>query len=117
MTADAEAAQFGVRAETNNDLDLVQDSKNGDVAALEKLVNRYELTLFRIAHSATQNRKDSQRRGSGTFLKAYQHLAEFRTDSQFSTWLIRIALNQSLMTLRKQRAIRQVSQEGDFPGR
>jgi RNA polymerase sigma-70 factor (ECF subfamily) len=38
-----------------------------------------------------------------TFLKAFQHVAEFREDAKFSTWLIRIAMNQSLMVLRKRR--------------
>jgi RNA polymerase sigma-70 factor (ECF subfamily) len=42
-------------------------------------------------------------------LKAYQHLGDFRGDSQFSTWLIRITVNQSLMKLRKLRAIREES--------
>jgi RNA polymerase sigma-70 factor, ECF subfamily len=48
-------------------------------------------------------------------LKAFQHLGEFREDSKFSTWLIRITLNQSLMKLRKQRrSIREVPLEEDF---
>jgi RNA polymerase sigma-70 factor, ECF subfamily len=110
----AESAQFGVPAETNDDLDLVRASKNGDVAAFEQLVKRYDRKLFRIAHSVTHNREDSQDAVQETFLKAYQHLAEFRGDSQFSTWLIRITLNQSLMKLRKQRAIREVSLDEDF---
>jgi RNA polymerase sigma-70 factor, ECF subfamily len=110
----AESAQFGVRAETNDDLDLVQASKNGDVAAFEQLVRRYDRKLFRIAHSVTHNREDSQDVVQETFLKAYQHLAEFRGDSQFSTWLIRITLNQSLMKLRKQRRTREVSLDEDF---
>src|SRR5271170_5236674 len=110
----AESAQFGVRAETNDDLDLVHASKNGDVAAFEQLVKRYDRKLFRIAQSVTHNREDSQDAVQETFLKAYQHLAEFRGDSQFSTWLIRITLNQSLMKLRKQRAIREVSLDEDF---
>jgi RNA polymerase sigma-70 factor (ECF subfamily) len=110
----AESAQFGARAETNDDLDLVQASKNGDVAAFEQLVKRYDRKLFRIAHSVTHNRENSQDVVQETFLKAYQHLAEFRGDSQFSTWLIRITLNQSLMKLRKQRAIREVSLDEDF---
>jgi RNA polymerase sigma-70 factor, ECF subfamily len=42
------------------------------------------------------------------FLKAFQHLGEFREDSKFSTWLIRITLNQSLMKLRTQRRIKEV---------
>jgi RNA polymerase sigma-70 factor, ECF subfamily len=46
-------------------------------------------------------------------LKAYQHLGDFRGDSQFSTWLIRITVNQSLMKLRKLRAIREESLDED----
>jgi RNA polymerase sigma-70 factor (ECF subfamily) len=110
----AESAQFGVRAETNDDLDLVQASKNGHVAAFEQLVKRYDRKLFRIAQSVTHNQEDSQDAVQETFLKAYQQLAKFRGDSQFSTWLIRITLNQSLMKLRKQRATREVSLDEDF---
>jgi RNA polymerase sigma-70 factor (ECF subfamily) len=109
-----EPAQFGVRAETNDDFDLVQDSKNGDVAAFEQLVKRYDRKLFRIAQSVTHNREDSQDAVQEAFLKAYQHLGDFRGDSQFSTWLIRITLNQSLMKLRKQRRTREVSLDEDF---
>jgi RNA polymerase sigma-70 factor (ECF subfamily) len=110
----AQAAQFGVRAETDDDLDLVKASKNGDVAAFEQLVKRYDRKLFRIAHSVTHNREDSQDAVQEAFLKAYQHLADFRGDSQFSTWLIRITLNQSLMKLRKQRRTRECSLDEDF---
>jgi RNA polymerase sigma-70 factor (ECF subfamily) len=110
----AESAQFGMRAETNDDFDLVQASKNGDVAAFEQLVKRYDSKLFRIAQSVTHNREDSQDAVQEAFLKAYQHLGEFRGDSQFSTWLIRITLNQSLMKLRKQRRTREVSLDEDF---
>jgi RNA polymerase sigma-70 factor (ECF subfamily) len=49
-----------------------------------------------------------------TFLKAYQHLADFRGDSQFSTWLIRITLNQSLMKLRRLRRTKEVVLDEDF---
>ncbi len=110
----AESAQFGIRAETNNDFDLVHASKNGDVAAFEQLVKRYDGILFRIAQSVTHNREDSQDAVQETFLKAYQHLGEFRGDSQFSTWLIRITVNQSLMKLRKQRATREGSLDEGF---
>ena len=47
-------------------------------------------------------------------MRAFQNLNQFREDSQFSTWLIRITVNQSLMKLRKQRAIRAVSLDEDF---
>ena len=109
-----ESAQFRIRSETDDDLDLVHTSKNGDVAAFEQLVKRYDDKLFRIARSVTHNREDSQDAVQETFFKAYQHLAEFRGDSQFSTWLIRITLNQSLMKLRKQRATIEVSLDEDL---
>jgi RNA polymerase sigma-70 factor (ECF subfamily) len=48
------------------------------------------------------------------FLKAFQHLDRFREESKFSTWLIRITLNQGLMKLRKQHQAREVSIDKDF---
>jgi RNA polymerase sigma-70 factor (ECF subfamily) len=110
----SEPAQFGERAETNDDLELVQASKNGDVAAFEQLLKRYDRRLFRVAQSVTHNREDSQDAVQEAFLKAYQHLGDFRGDSQFSTWLIRITLNQSLMKLRKLRRTREVALDEDF---
>jgi RNA polymerase sigma-70 factor (ECF subfamily) len=110
----SEPAQFGERAETNDDLELVQASKNGDVAAFEQLVKRYDRKLFRIALSVTHNREDSQDAVQEAFLKAFQHLGDFRGDSQFSTWLIRITLNQSLMKVRKLRRTREVALDEDF---
>jgi RNA polymerase sigma-70 factor (ECF subfamily) len=47
-------------------------------------------------------------------LKAYQNLTTFREDSKFSTWLIRITVNQSLTKLRKQRATRELSPDEDL---
>src|SRR6202521_1654084 len=111
MTADS--AQFAARTVADNDLDLVHASKNGDVAAFEQLVKRYDRRLLRIAQSVTHNREDSQDAVQEAFLKAYQHLAEFREASHFSTWLIRITLNQSLMKLRK-RNVTEVSLDEDF---
>src|SRR5216684_5479955 len=113
MTADS--AQFAVRKAASDDLDLVHASKNGDVTAFEQLVKRYDRRLLRIAEHVTHNREDSQDAVQEAFLKAFQHLGEFREDSQFSTWLIRITLNQSLMKVRKQRrSIREVPLEEDF---
>jgi RNA polymerase sigma-70 factor (ECF subfamily) len=110
----AHSTQFEVKAVASDDLDLVHASKNGDVAAFEQLVKKYDRKLLRIAQSVTHNREDSQDAVQEAFLKAFQNLAEFREDSQFSTWLIRITLNQSLMKLRKQRAVREVSLNEDF---
>ena len=114
MSMTVTSAEFAVTAVASDDLDLVHASKNGDVAAFERLVTRYDRKLLRIAQSVTHNREDSEDAVQEAFLKAYQNLAAFREDSQFSTWLIRITVNQALMKLRKQRAIREVSLDEDF---
>jgi RNA polymerase sigma-70 factor, ECF subfamily len=112
MTVDS--AQFGKVLAEGDDLLLVHASKNGDVSAFEQLVKRYDRKLFRIAQSVTRNKEDSEDVVQETFLKAFQKLAEFREDSKFSTWLIRIALNHSLMRLRKQRSQREMSLDEEF---
>src|SRR6202167_6213187 len=114
MNMTRDSAELAVTAVAKDDLDLVHATKNGDVAAFEQLVKRYDRKLLRIALSVTHNREDSQDAVQEAFLKAFQNLGEFREESQFSTWLIRITVNQSLMKLRKQRATREVSLSEDF---
>src|ERR1700691_5048492 len=94
--------------------DLVHASKQGDVTAFEQLVKRYGRRLLRISQTVTRNREDSEDAVQEALLKAFQNLADFRGDSQFSTWLIRITVNQSLMKLRKQRTHKEVSLDEDF---
>ena len=108
------SAQFEAWAKPSDDMELVHASKKGDVAAFEELVKRYDRKLLRIAQSVTHNREDSQDAVQETFLKAYQYLADFREASQFSTWLIRITLNQSLMKLRKLNVTKEVSLDENF---
>jgi RNA polymerase sigma-70 factor, ECF subfamily len=110
----ANSSQFAAKEGASDDLDLVHASKNGDAAAFEELVKRYDRKLLRIAQSITHNREDSQDVVQVAFLKAYQNLSAFREDSKFSTWLFRITVNQSLMKLRKQRATKEASLDDDF---
>jgi RNA polymerase sigma-70 factor (ECF subfamily) len=88
----------------DSDLALVHASKGGDRAAFEELVKRYDQRLFRIAQNIVHNREDAEEAVQESFLKAFQQLAHFQERSQFSTWLIRIAVNESFMKLRKQHA-------------
>ena len=85
------------------DLPLVEASARGDIVAFEELVRRYDSKLLRIAQQVTHNTEDAQDAVQETFLKAYQKLNQFQRNSKFSTWLIRIALNESLMKIRKRR--------------
>lgn len=82
---------------------LVAAAKAGDVTAFETLVNRYERKIFRLTQNITQNREDAEDAMQEAFLKAYEHLDNFEGNSRFYTWLVRIAVNQALMKLRKRR--------------
>jgi RNA polymerase sigma-70 factor, ECF subfamily len=97
-----------------DDLDLVHATQGGDVCAFEELVERYDRKLLRIAEHITHNREDSQDAVQEAFLKAFQHVGDFREQSQFSTWLIRITVNQALMKLRNRRTTKDVSLDEDF---
>jgi len=96
-----------------DDMALVHACKRGDAAAFEQLVRRYDRRLLSIAQHVTHNREDAQDAVQEAFLKAFRKLTQFQENSQFSTWLIRITVNESLMKLRKQRAIREVSIDED----
>jgi len=82
---------------------LVSAAKAGDVASFEELVNRYERKIFRLGMNITQNREDAEDVMQDAFLKSYQNLDRFQGDSRFYTWLVRIAVNEALMKLRKRR--------------
>ena len=108
------SAQLAVTETASDDLALVHASKSGNVAAFEELVKRYDRKLLRIAQHLTHNPEDAEDIVQEAFLKAFQYLGQFRENSKFSTWLIRITLNQSLMKLRKRRPTREVSIDNNF---
>lgn len=82
---------------------LVSAAQEGDAGAFETLVNRYSRRVYRLAWNITQNDEDAEDVSQDAFLKAFQHLANFRGNSRFYTWLVRITVNQALMKLRKRR--------------
>jgi RNA polymerase sigma-70 factor (ECF subfamily) len=104
------------------DLALVEKVKAGDLAAFEQLMRQYDRQIFRIALHITQNREDAEDVVQDAFFKAYQKLDQFQGNSKFYTWLVRIAVNESLMRLRKRRSQKTVSmdeniqtEEGSIP--
>jgi RNA polymerase sigma-70 factor (ECF subfamily) len=88
---------------------LVAQSRTGDTGAFGELVRRYEGKIFRLAQHITQNREDAEDVLQETFMKAYEHLDQFKGDSKFYTWIVRIAVNQALMKLRRRKTDKSVS--------
>src|SRR5688572_16213392 len=89
---------------TMTDLELVAQAKGGSLDAFTELMNRHERKIFRLTQHITGNKEDAEDALQETFLKAFSRLPQFQGDSQFYTWLVRIAVNESLMRLRKRRA-------------
>ena len=83
---------------------LVTRAKAGDEEAFSELVTHYDRRVFRMAKQITQNDDDAEDVLQETFLKAYTHLEDFQGNSKFYTWLVRIAVNEALMKLRKRRS-------------
>jgi RNA polymerase sigma-70 factor, ECF subfamily len=88
---------------------LVERARNGDTAAFSELVTQYERKIFRLAKHITQNDEDAEDVLQETFLKAYSHLNTFQGQSKFYTWIVRIAVNEALMKLRKRKSSKSVS--------
>jgi len=97
------------REPVSDELVLVRAAKAGDIKAFEELVRRYDRNIFRIAQHITQNREDAEDVVQDAFLKAYGNLVQFQEQSKFYTWLVRIAVNEALMKLRRRRPERTVS--------
>jgi len=95
--------------EPQSDEDLVELAKSGDDTAFPELVKRYSRRILRVARNITNHEEDSEDVLQETFMKAYTHLAGFQGNSKFYTWLVRIAMNESLMKLRKRKSGKLVS--------
>lgn len=88
---------------------LVSQARDGDTRAFGELVRRYEGKIFRLGQHITQNREDAEDVLQETFMKAYEHLDQFQGNSKFYTWIVRIAVNQALMKLRRRKSDKSVS--------
>jgi RNA polymerase sigma-70 factor, ECF subfamily len=101
------------------DAALVAAAKSGDGHAFEVLVERHQSRIRAVAWRFSRVAADTEDITQQTLQKAFLHLKQFQGNSSFSTWLTRIAINESLMWVRKKRASREVpieeSSAGDEP--
>lgn len=87
---------------------VLERARAGDDQAFTQLVQQYSRKIFRLAKNITQHDEDAEDVLQEAFLKAYEHLGEFQGNSKFYTWIVRIAVNEALMKLRKRRTDRTV---------
>lgn len=95
----------GARRSTPTDVEVVERVVRGEKELYEILLRRHNQTLFRAVRSYLQQEADVQDAMQETYLKAYAKLDQFKGASAFSTWLVRIGINEALQALRRQRTM------------
>ena len=89
--------------ETAEDLVLVQKAQQGDVAAYDELVRRYQERVYATVYHMTANHEDAADLAQETFIKGFQALKSFKGDSSFYTWVYRIAVNKTINFLKQRK--------------
>jgi RNA polymerase sigma-70 factor (ECF subfamily) len=109
--SDAPAAPAAAPGAPVSDEELVARARNKDFGAFEQLLDRYEDKIFRLAYRFVRNETEAKEVLQDTFLSIWRKLDTFKGDSQFGSWLYRVAANTALMRLRSQRRHPEVSTE------
>lgn len=87
-----------------DELRLVKQAQGGDDTAFARLLAPYMRKAYHMALKITRNREDAEDASQQCFLNAYSHIAQFNGESRFSSWLLRIAINEALIRVRKRRS-------------
>lgn len=86
---------------TINDQILINQILAGDANAFTQLVNRYKDLVFTLALRMLKNREEAEEVSQDTFIKTYKSLDKFKGDSKFSTWIYKVAYNNCLDRIKK----------------
>ncbi len=87
------------------DAELVRRAKAGELPAFEELVTRYERRVYSLAYRMLRNPHDAEDVTQQAFVSALEHLPDFREESSFYTWLMRIASHAALKVIRKRKGL------------
>lgn len=91
-----------------SDQEIIEKILSGTTSLFEVLMRRYNERLFRIQRSYISDEEAVKDTLQQTYLKAFKSLDSFRGESQFSTWITRIAINEALKYLNKQNRYTQI---------
>jgi RNA polymerase sigma-70 factor (ECF subfamily) len=87
----------------STDAELVARARGRDEAAIRAIMQSNNRRLYRIARGILRNDSEAEDVVQETYVRAFTHLENFRGDSSLATWLARIAMNEALGRLRRQR--------------
>lgn len=99
-----------------SDYDLTQRSAAGDMTAFERLYERHHRRVYSLCLRMTANAAEAEDLSQEVFIQLHRKVGSFRGESQFTTWLHRLTVNQVLMHFRK-RGVRleQTTDDGETP--
>lgn len=95
--------------------ELLGRAQRGEFPAFEALVGRHRDRVFNLVFHMLNSREDAADVTQDVFLGAYRHLAEFRGESQFGTWVYANAAGQGWSRLRQRRREAPIEQPRDEP--
>jgi RNA polymerase sigma-70 factor, ECF subfamily len=117
----ASLLQDNVRRAEDQEIALVKRVCEGERKLFYELISPYERSVYVAAYAILQNEADAEEAAQEAFLKALAHLSSFRREAKFSTWLIKIAINEARMKRRKDRKslydsidVQNRDEEGDY---
>ena len=87
------------------DHELIERVRNGEGAAFESLMRRYNQRIFRVARSILRDEPEAEDVVQETFVRAFRHLGDFEERSSLGTWLTRIAVNEALLRVRRSQRV------------
>ncbi len=96
----------------NSDKVDLKALRRRDKQAFAELVDRNSTNIYRLGLKMTGNPQDAEDILQETFIKAFNHLENFEGRSKVSTWLYRIAINESLMLIRKRKGVETSIEQG-----
>jgi len=85
------------------DTEIVRRVRAGDSALFEILMRRHNQRVYRVVRAVVKDETDVEDVMQQAYINAFTHLHQFEERSRFSTWLIRIALNEAFGRRRKVR--------------
>jgi RNA polymerase sigma-70 factor (ECF subfamily) len=94
----------GSQSDSTNELHLVTRAQCGDEESFGRLVQPHMRKAFCTAFKITRNREDAEDVAQQAMLNAFLHIHQFRGRSRFSTWLLRIVMNEALMRVRRRQS-------------
>ena len=102
-------AQKPAEAAEPDELALVARAREGDLAAYDDLVRRYQERIYATVYHMTSNHEDANDLAQEAFIKAFQALKSFKGGSSFYTWVYRIAVNKTINFLKQRKNRTQMS--------